>query len=239
MREVYLQGLLPNGREGEPLDAGLAITRFPCVVGRQRDCDQVIDLAFISRRHCCFFVREGQVWVQDLGSRNGTRVNGEKIEGARPVSDGDQLSIGHLALKVRLPAQLDAPAVLGDAADTVLQASPHRLLVVDDNADAADSLAVLLRAWGHEVRVAYDGHAAVDVARDYHPDTILLDLRLPGMDGYHTARQLRAAGLEDAQLVAVTGYDDDADPKRSLEAGFDQLLTKPVDPQRLRDLLGR
>ncbi len=135
MREVYLEGLGAGGEPGNPLDNGLAITRFPCVIGRRKDCDQVVDLAFISRRHCCFFTRDGEVWVQDLGSRNGTRLNGETVQSARQVKDGDQLALGQLALKVRLPARLDAPVVLGepgDPAETVLLPLPfHRVLVVD------------------------------------------------------------------------------------------------------------
>ncbi len=101
------------------------------------------------------------------------------------------------------------------------------------------SLAVLLKTWGHEVHLAHDGQAALAAARDYKPDTVLLDLRLPGMDGYHVARRLRGAGLHDARLFAITGYDDETDRRRSREAGFDQLLTKPVNPQLLRELLSR
>jgi CheY-like chemotaxis protein len=240
MREIYLQGLGSGGKAGDPLDTGLAITHFPCVVGRNKDCDQVVDLPFISRRHCCFFVRDGRVWVQDLGSRNGTRLNGVVAEGAQPVQDGDQLALGHLALKVRLPAQLDAPAVLNDPAATVLQMElAHRVLVVDDNEDAAESLAMLLKTWGHEVRVAHDGPNALETAKQYRPDAVLLDLRLPGMDGYHVARRLREDGLLDARIVAVTGYDDETDRRRYREAGFNLFLTKPVDPNALRELLNQ
>ena len=105
----------------------------------------------------------------------------------------------------------------------------NRILVVDDNVDGADSLAVLLRLSGHEVSLAHDGLAALDVARAFRPEIVLLDIGLPGMDGYEVARRLRGNELtRDVILVAVTGYGRDEDRARSHEAGFDYHLVKPI-----------
>ena len=113
-----------------------------------------------------------------------------------------------------------------------------RVLVVDDNVDSADSIAMLLQVSGHDVRVAYSGPDALERAAEYQPDIVLLDIGLPGMDGYEVARRLRAhTQLEKVKLIAVTGYGQDADRLQSQEAGFDYHLVKPVDAQKLQDLL--
>ncbi len=112
-----------------------------------------------------------------------------------------------------------------------------RVLVVDDNPDAADSLAMLLEIWGHKVAVANDADAALAAARVRCPEVVLLDIGLPGMDGYELAKRLRRDGLERAFLVAITGYGDDEDRHRALQAGFDAHLVKPVDPDVLQALL--
>jgi DNA-binding response OmpR family regulator len=108
-----------------------------------------------------------------------------------------------------------------------------RLLVVDDNRDAADSLAMLLGLWGHQPRVAYDGETALRAARAEPPDAVLLDLGMPGLDGYDLARDLRPAAL-----IAVTGYADTAHRERAAAAGFDHFFVKPVDLDALRGMLG-
>jgi len=114
----------------------------------------------------------------------------------------------------------------------------RRVLVVDDNEDATETLELLLQLWGHEVRVAYDGESALAQAAELQPDIILLDIGLPGMSGYEVARRLRALPENrDAMLVAVTGYGQDSDRRQSQEAGFDHHLVKPVPPGILRDLI--
>lgn len=114
----------------------------------------------------------------------------------------------------------------------------RRLLVVDDHADAAEALAMLLEALGHEVRVATNGAAALDAAAEFRPDTALLDLSLPDMTGYELAEQLRAAAPETAlQIVAVTGWDSADEQSRARAAGFLGVLTKPVDFTDLDKLL--
>src|SRR5262245_29126400 len=116
---------------------------------------------------------------------------------------------------------------------------PLRVLVVDDCPDNRVALGLLLRLWGHEVRKAADGPSALKAAGTFLPEVVLLDLAMPGMDGFEVARQLRRmAHLGRPLLVAVTGYGRECDIARARQAGFDLLLAKPVDPGQLRLLLG-
>ena len=119
-----------------------------------------------------------------------------------------------------------------------MRAARRRVLVVDDNVDAAESLALLLRMAGHEVRVAHDGLAALAAAEADPPDLVFLDIGMPVMDGYEVARRLRRRpGLEDLLLVAMTGWSQEEDRRRSREAGFGHHLVKPVEPDVLYQLL--
>ena len=118
---------------------------------------------------------------------------------------------------------------------------PHLLvLVVDDSRDCAESLALLVRLWGHEAVVAYDGPAAFEAARARTPDVVLLDIAMPKMDGYQLAHRLRQmAGSEEALLVAISGHGGEADVQRCQEAGIDCHFIKPVDPEELKQVLVR
>ena len=114
----------------------------------------------------------------------------------------------------------------------------RRILIVDDNADAADSLGVLLGIWGHEVKIAHDGVAALELARAFGPELVFLDIGMPDMNGYEVARRLRQeAGLASAKTIALSGYGAERDRLRSKEAGFDLHLVKPVDPQSLSGVI--
>jgi CheY-like chemotaxis protein len=114
----------------------------------------------------------------------------------------------------------------------------RRVLVVDDNVDAAESMSALLEIWGHEAHACHDGATALTAVAELRPDTVLLDIGLPGMDGYEVARRLRALDDNPVRLLAaLTGYGQEQDRERSAAAGFDVHLTKPVDPTRLRQLL--
>jgi CheY-like chemotaxis protein len=107
--------------------------------------------------------------------------------------------------------------------------------VVDDNVDAAESLAVLLRLDGHEVRVACDGPTALTAVQAERPDVVILDLGMPGMDGFEVARRLRGQpGSDGLLLVALTGWAQADDRRRCYEAGFDGHMPKPVEPDALR-----
>jgi PAS domain S-box-containing protein len=138
---------------------------------------------------------------------------------------------------VRLPlAAPSSASSLGNAQEQA--ASPGiRVLVVDDNRDAADSLARLLAIFGHEVRVAYDGAAAVSLAGDFRPRAVVLDIGMPLVDGYQAARRVREILGAQVLLVAATGWGQETDRRRAAQAGFDHHLTKPVDPAALDDLL--
>jgi CheY-like chemotaxis protein len=144
---------------------------------------------------------------------------------------------------VKLP--LVAQALRGDnapeggrQADQQPPPSGKRLLVVDDNQDAADSLAMLLRLQGHEVRVAYSGMAALEMTKTYSPDVVFLDIGMPGMDGYEVARRLRQTpGLGNVMLAALTGWGQQEDRRRTGEVGFDHHLVKPPEPAAVEGIL--
>jgi PAS domain S-box-containing protein len=142
---------------------------------------------------------------------------------------------------VRLPllaGQRPEPSAEADGERQDGAAPGHRLLVVDDNRDAALSLAMLLRLQGHEVHVAHDGPSALEVAKSLRPALVFLDIGMPGMDGYEAARRLRQTpGFEKTVLAALTGWGQREDRRRSAEAGFDHHLVKPPDPKAVEDLL--
>jgi signal transduction histidine kinase len=142
---------------------------------------------------------------------------------------------------VRLPALANP---LPDAAGGNLSMSgdrgppQRRILVVDDNVDSAESLAMVLRVTGHQVRTAHDGAEALEVAAQFAPEIVLLDIGLPKMNGYEVARVLRSRYPDrDILIVALTGYGQEEDRRRSREAGFDHHLVKPVQPAVLKPLL--
>ena len=113
----------------------------------------------------------------------------------------------------------------------------RRVLVVDDNADAADSLAMLLQVRGEEVRVAYDGEEALAAEAEFRPDVILLDIGMPKLSGYEVARRVRDLRGPGVLIVAITGWGQEEDRQRARDAGFDHHFTKPVDYAVLLDLI--
>jgi len=113
----------------------------------------------------------------------------------------------------------------------------HSILIVEDNDDARDALRMLLELDGHTVEAAADGAEALDIVRDKDPDVALVDIGLPGIDGYEVARRIRAGQGPRPLLIALTGYGQPEDRRRATEAGFDSLLVKPVDPAALSGLL--
>jgi CheY-like chemotaxis protein len=135
-----------------------------------------------------------------------------------------------LAPRAQAPAARDAPS------STKASSRSLRVLVVDDNEDAASSIGQLLELLGHHVTLAYDGPGALAAAAAVPPELVLLDIGLPGMDGYAVASRLREAGHDRAVLIALTGYGQDEHLRRSTEAGFDQHLVKPVDFAALRQI---
>ena len=138
---------------------------------------------------------------------------------------------------VRLPLAESLPVPAKEASRPIRPAK-RRILVVDDNRDAADSLGLLLQMSGHDVRTARDGLQAVEMAAKFRPDVVLLDIGLPKLNGYETARRIREMeGGQNVLLVALTGWSQDEDRRRSREAGFDHHLNKPVEWSELEQLL--
>ncbi len=142
---------------------------------------------------------------------------------------------------VRLPtARAAETAVRTPSAETAQPQGARRVLVVDDNVDAAESMALILKMSGYETQCAYDGPSAIDAAQYYHPDVVVLDIGLPGMTGYEVAQKLRAQPqFRDTPIIAVTGYGQEEDRSRSRQAGFDHHLTKPVSPEVLQSFLSK
>jgi DNA-binding response OmpR family regulator len=112
-----------------------------------------------------------------------------------------------------------------------------RVLVVDDNRDTAETMAILLKLWGHEAFTARDGWAAVNAVDHFRPDVVLLDIGLPGLDGYEVARQLRQGGGKQPVIICVSGHGRAEDRRQSRAAGCDHHLIKPADPDELQCLL--
>ena len=145
---------------------------------------------------------------------------------------------------VRIPAQPEARAesepMSGHSSAALQATKPSRILLVDDNVDAAESLAVLLELKGHEVHLAHDGMTALDAAEIRRPDAVLLDIGLPGLNGYEVAERLRARPQSKSTLlIAVSGYGQENDLRSSRRAGFDHHLIKPVNVDDLLKLLSQ
>jgi CheY-like chemotaxis protein len=155
------------------------------------------------------------------------------------IEEGDA-AIGSKLAWPRGPAAVSGTVTSqpSSAATSQVPSGSLRILVVDDNVDSAETMGMLLELDGHTVQMAHDGPNAVSVALASLPHVILLDIGLPGIDGYTVARTLRQRPeMQTTVLVALTGYGMDDDRQRSREAGFDHHLTKPVDPGTLSTLI--
>jgi CheY-like chemotaxis protein len=171
----------------------------------------------------------GLTLVQQLVKLHGGSV-AARSDG---LGHGSEFSVRLPILPGPLPAPV--PTAAAPARDV-----PCRMLIVDDNEDSARSMATLQRLRGHETRAAFTGPEAVVVAAEFIPEVVLLDIGLPGLDGYEVARRLRAMpALAGAFLVAMTGYASDEDRGAGKDAGFDEYLVKPVDLDILREWLRR
>ena len=139
---------------------------------------------------------------------------------------------------VRAPVSVARKAAQPAAVGGAEPAMPHRILIADDNADSAESMGMLLRLMGNDVRIANDGLEAVEQAEEFQPDIVLMDIGMPRLDGYEAARRIRQQDWSrDTLLVAVTGWGPRDDSEEATAAGFDCHFTKPIDPAELRKLV--
>jgi len=140
---------------------------------------------------------------------------------------------------VRLPLAVQVLNKTSEAKSAIADTGvSKRVLIVDDNKDSAESAAMLIKHWGHTVRVANDGPSALKIAESFQPEVALLDIGLPGIDGYEVAKLIREMpGLENTLLIAITGYGQSQDRARSKAAGFGRHFVKPVDPAQLQSIL--
>ncbi|HXI92960.1 MAG TPA: PAS domain S-box protein [Blastocatellia bacterium] len=171
----------------------------------------------------------GLTIVQRIAEIHGGRVEAH----SKGLGHGSEFVV---RLPITLPPSIQpelTPAKSSEKVGSIL-----RVLVVDDNRDSADTIAMLLARSGHDVRVAYSATTALDEAVEFHPDAAVLDIGLPEMDGYEVARRLRQnPQLQNVRLIALSGYGQEADRQRSREEGFDSHMVKPVDSEKLEELL--
>jgi CheY-like chemotaxis protein/two-component sensor histidine kinase len=171
----------------------------------------------------------GLALVRSLAEMHGGKVEAHSAGRGR----GSEFTLRLPLLREVPPAIPVAPAAPSPAA------RPTRILVVDDNRDSAESMAAVLRLEGHEVWTAHDGKKALEVTLRERPAVVLLDLGLPGLNGYQACRAMREAGLTDTLLIAMTGYGQEEHRRLSQEACFDGYLVKPVDLAALQHLLAK
>ncbi len=164
-------------------------------------------------------------------ARRLVEIHGGSIAAASPgVGRGSTFTI-------RLPLSAAAAVATSTGGATGAPGAPRRVVVIDDNRDAADAAAMFVEDLGGEVRVAYDGETGIGLARTFRPELVLLDLGMQGVDGFETCRRIRTELGSTVFLVALTGWGQDHDKQATALAGFDAHLTKPADPAALERLI--
>ncbi|MGQ0547967.1 MAG: hybrid sensor histidine kinase/response regulator [Betaproteobacteria bacterium] len=233
----HLSVLMPSERVTLDADAARLAQVFAALIkhaAREGDSREPIGFSVVAGG------REAIVSVEGCrGGLEGLGIGLTLVRGIVGLHGGTLEARGD-EFVVRLPVAAGAmPARERAAAYLEPQAQPLRVLVADDTRDAADSMQRILALFGHEVQVAYDGPTAMRLGEQFRPRVALLDIGMPGTNGYDVARALRRSQGERVTLVAVTGWGQEADRRRSSEAGFDHHLTKPVDPGTLNHLLAQ
>jgi PAS domain S-box-containing protein len=163
--------------------------------------------------------------------RRLVELHGGRVDAASPGQGRGSV------FTVRLPALVDAPQAPGPLVVAPAGAQRQRILVVEDDADNREMMRILLESSGHEIHEAADGVSGVDLAVQLEADVVLIDIGLPGIDGYQVATQIRAKLGARSRLIALSGYGQQKDRQRAFDAGFDDHLLKPVDPARLLTVL--
>jgi CheY-like chemotaxis protein/two-component sensor histidine kinase len=176
---------------------------------------------------------------QDLGRHTGglgvglslvrrlVELHGGRVEATSPGEGRGSV------FTVRLPALADAPHAFRQAVEAPAETPSRRILIVEDNPDNREMMRILLATAGYEAHEAGDGVSGVEIAVQLEPDVVLVDIGLPGIDGYAVARQIRSKLRGRCRLIALSGYGQQKDRERAADAGFDEHLLKPVDPARL------
>jgi CheY-like chemotaxis protein/anti-sigma regulatory factor (Ser/Thr protein kinase) len=164
-----------------------------------------------------------------------TELHDGTVEATSVVGEGSEFVV-----RLSVPSA-DAPLPASSITESDQPTTrPLKVLVVDDNVDTVLSFTMLLKASGHDVRAAHDGPTAVQVALDFRPDVVLLDIGLPGLNGYEVAKRIRQQpDFQNVVLVALTGYGQDSDRQSSLQAGFDHHLVKPARLAQLQQILAK
>jgi PAS domain S-box-containing protein len=230
----------PGGRIW--LTAELASDGRPEVVVRVKDTGMGIPAEKLPRLFEMFFQVDRSLERAQGGLGIGLSLVRRLVElhGGRVEAHSDGPGRGS-EFVAHLPALVEPPKIVPSprpAAEGETKDSGRRILVVDDNQDSADSLAMLLGMTGHEVETAYDGLEAVEAAERVRPDVVLLDLGMPRLNGYDACRRIREQPWgKDVVLIALTGWGQEEDRRRTAEAGFDGHLVKPVDHAALAELL--
>ena len=163
--------------------------------------------------------------------RRLVELHGGRVDAASPGQGRGSV------FTVRLPALMDAPPAPGPSVGAPAGAHHQRILIVEDNADNREMMRILLESSGHVIHEAADGVSGVELAVQLEPDVVLIDIGLPGIDGYQVASQIRAKLRDRSRLIALSGYGQQRDRQQAFDAGFDDHLLKPVDPAHLLTVL--
>jgi PAS domain S-box-containing protein len=238
-----VENLLNNAAKYTPSGGRVAVTvrrDGDAAVISVRDTGVGIAPAMLPRVFALFVQAETSLDRSEGGLGIGLTLVDQlvRLHGGRVEARSEGLDRGSEFI-VRLPTvKVDALAAAAAARSSGGSNPTFRILVVDDNRDSAESLGALLEAGGHTVRLAHEGTSVLQTALDFSPDLVLLDIGLPGLDGYQVVRQIRSTpALADLTVVATTGYGREEDRLRCLDAGFNDHLTKPVDSADLESVL--